>query len=308
MAPRNIFVIGATGQQGSATITNLLDHPADTTPSIHVLGLTRDLTSSKSKALSEKYPSTLALVQGTIDDPEAIFSAHPDINALYLFTLRGKEDIIGKAWIDTALSHNVSQIVLSTVDRGGDERSWTNPTDIPHFMKKHAVEIHLRDKAEEVAKSGKQLFWTIFRPAAFLDNMNPVAFGKFFGAMWSTMPADRKIQFVSTRDVGLFAAKALADPAGWDRKAVALAGDEMTYGEARETFQRVVGQPLPQTWSIFGRGLLWSIDDLGKMFKWFDKEGGYGAKIEGLRRQEPRLQTFETWLRETSGWKSSISK
>jgi hypothetical protein len=108
---------------------------------------------------------------------------------------------------------------------------------------------------------------------------------------------------VSVRDVGLFAAKALADPAGWDQKAVSLAGVDMTLTQAREVFTRVVGGELPQTWQLFARILLWVIPGVADMFKWFETDG-YGADIAALKKIEPTLQDYETWLKETSRWKA----
>ena len=38
---------------------------------------------------------------------------------------------------------------------------------------------------------------------------------------------------------------------------------------------------------------------VGKMFDWFEREG-YGVDLAELRRREPGLQDFDTWLRESS--------
>ena len=37
------------------------------------------------------------------------------------------------------------------------------------------------------------------------------------------------------------------------------------------------------------------------MFNWFEKEG-YGADIQALRKTEPSLQDFGTWLRDSSAF------
>jgi uncharacterized protein YbjT (DUF2867 family) len=300
MASRKVLILGATGQQGSATISGLLDLPP-TTPPIHILALTRDLASPRAKGLVEAHRGSITLVQGDMKDPSYAFASHKDIASVYLFTMPGAEDAVGKSWVDAAVAAGVTQIVLSTVDRGGAEKSWENPTDVRHFFEKHAIELYLRDKAEEVAKKGGILKWTVLRPTAFLDNLKPSMFGKMFAAMWSASPPEKTLQFISTRDLGLFAAKALEDPDGWDRKAIALAGEEMSYTQARETFRRVVGQEMPQAWQILGRGMLWGLPDVGKMFAFFWREG-FGADIKELKKIEPELQNFEEWLSESSGW------
>jgi len=53
--------------------------------------------------------------------------------------------------------------VYSSVERGGDEKSWENPTLIPHFASKHRIELHLREAAED------KMMWTILRPTAFME-------------------------------------------------------------------------------------------------------------------------------------------
>ncbi|WYZ43422.1 hypothetical protein EsH8_VI_001121 [Colletotrichum jinshuiense] len=305
---RKVLVLGATGKQGSAVVDALLELPASSLP-LEILALTRSPDSAKIKSLidaAQPKGVTITPVQGDLkDSPAQVLTAHPRIDTAFIVTTIGNEDVVGKAWIDGAIDAEANQIVLTSVDRGGD-KSWTNPTDVPHFYQKHAAEVHLRDRADELDKTGRSLRWTILRPTAFFDNANPGMFGKVFAAMWSTLPADRSLQLVSSRDIGLFAARAISDPEKWDRRAVSLAGEDITYEKAREVFKRVVGSEMPQTYTIFGQGLMWAVADVGKMFEFFRREG-YGADVQALRKEEPRLQNFETWLKESSGWKNEIS-
>ncbi|GKT44339.1 NmrA-like family domain-containing protein [Colletotrichum spaethianum] len=303
---RKVLVLGATGKQGAAVVDALLELPASSPP-LEILALTRNPDSAKVQSLIDFAKTkgvTVTPVQGDLKDSQTqVFQAHPRIDTAFIVTTIGNEDVIGKAWVDAAIDANAAQIVLTSVDRGGDDKSWENPTDVPHFLQKHAIEVHLRDRADELKKDGRQLRWTILRPTAFLDNTNPGMFGKMFAAMWSTLPADRSLQLVSVRDIGLFAAKAIGNPEKWDRRAVSLAGEDVTYAKAREVFKKVVGSDMPQTYTIFGQGMLWAIADVGKMFEFFKREG-YGADIQALRKEEPRLQDFEAWLKESSGWKN----
>ncbi|UQC90615.1 NmrA-like family protein [Colletotrichum lupini] len=291
---KKVLVLGATGKQGAAVVDALLDLPSSS-PTLEILALTRSPESAKIKSLIETAKAkgvTVTPVKGDLkDSPAPVFEAHPRVDTVFVVTTIGNEDAIGKAWVDAAIDKGeASQIVLTSVDRGGEDKSWVNPTDVPHFLQKHAIEVYLRDRADELEKNGRKFRWTILRPTAFLDNTNPGMFGKL----------------VSVRDIGLFAAKAVGNPEQWDRRAVSLAGDSITYAQARETFKRVVGSDMPQTYTIFGQGMLWAIADVGKMFEFFRTEG-YGADIQVLRKEEPRLQTFEAWLKESSGWKNEMS-
>ncbi|KAK0738036.1 hypothetical protein B0T18DRAFT_394397 [Schizothecium vesticola] len=304
MATQTILVLGATGKQGGATIKSLLDRPKDASP-IHILALTRNPSSPAAQTLATAHPDVVELVQGDSTTPEPIFSARPkgSIHAVYVVTLPGKvsEETQAIPLIEAAVAHGVQHIVLSSVDRGGDEKSWTNPTKIKHFYEKHNIELHLRELAR--AQPGK-FTWTILRPVAFLDNWAPGMMGKMFSAMIAaSMKPTTKLQLVSARDIGMFAAAALTDPERWAGRAVGLAGDELTLGEAQEKFERVTGQTLPQTWTFLGSLLLWMVADVGNMFAFFEEEG-YGADIEARRRELP-TQDFETWLREGSQFEYS---
>lgn len=107
------------------------------------------------------------------------------------------------------------------------------------------------------------------------------------------MPADQKMQLVSAHDIGVFAARALLDPQGWNGKAVGLAGCEMSFEDGRTAFRVVVKTELPTTWAVVAHGVLWWVSEAKTSFEWF-RECGYWADIASLRRLEPGLQDFET--------------
>jgi len=297
MASKNILVVGATGQQGGATVRALLELQKSNPP-IHILGLTRDASSAKAKTLVEAHKGVVDLVQGDATNPKPIFASQRrgSIDALFVVTTPGKvpEEQQAIPLIDAAVEHGVKHIVFSSVERGGDEKSWTNPTNIKHFAEKHNIEIHLRDKAK---KEAGKFTWTIVRPVAFMDNWD--AFGSMMGALLAaSLRPDQKLQLVSVRDIGKFSAAALTDPAKWSGRAFGLAGDELTLDEQKEVFKKVTGSNLPQTYTFLGKGLMWGVKEMGAMFRWFGTDG-YGADIAARRKEIP-TQTFEDWLKDGS--------
>jgi len=299
MAPRKILIVGATGQQGQATIDALQRSPARE-PAAEILALTRSAASPKAAALKKKFPN-ITLVEGDTRTPGPIFDAHPDIQAVFLVTAPPEEEPQAMPLIDVACSgtNKVDHIVFSSVDRGGDEVSWSNPTTVSHFAAKHRIELHLRDACE---KSPKDIRWTILRPTGFMDNYNPGSFGSLMASLWAKgMPPDRKMQLISVHDIGLFAARALLDPQGWNGRALGLASCEMSFDEVKTAFRDVVGKELPMTWSVVARGVLWWVAEAKTSFVWF-RESGYQANIEELRNMEPGLQDFKAWLKESSRW------
>ncbi|GKT40773.1 uncharacterized protein ColSpa_00954 [Colletotrichum spaethianum] len=291
-----MLVIGATGRTGSATISALTTLPNPP----KILALTRSPSSPKSKSLLASASSSVTLVEGTPEDPNPIFATHSPISAIYLVTVPPADEAQAIPLIDAAIAHSVPHIVFSSVDRGGDAASWENPTAVPHFAAKHRVELHLRDKTRGTATR-----WTILRPTGFMENYVPSAglMGSVMGGLWATMPRDRKMQLISARDIGLLAARALVDgpEEGWADRTLGLAGDEISFAEAEEAFQRVVGRAMPRTWGGVGSVMRWAFEDAGRSMEWFEEEG-YKADIGKLRGMEPRLQTWERWLRESSGW------
>src|SRR6185295_6662343 len=106
------------------------------------------------------------------------------------------------------------------------------------------------------------------------------SFCKMFAAMWLGM-GEKKLQLVSTRDIGIFAAKAFAeyDTEPFRNQAISLAGDELTQAEANEVFWKVYGRPMPRTYVFWGTLLQTMIAEVGTMFSWF-KEEGYGSDIQ----------------------------
>lgn len=303
--PRRFLICGATGQQGGAVIKALL---AEQFPyPIEVLALTRKTTSPAAKRL-ESNPK-VKLLAGDLDNVPAVFEAAGGKDAIYAVFLVttpsmkkpqpgvvDKEVAQGCAMFDCALANGVKHFVFSSVDRGGDEKSWDNTTKIPHFITKHDIEQHIREKTE--GQDG--MTYTILRPVAFMDNYQPNIMGRIFAAAWAQMEP-KKLQMVAVRDIGIIAAKALRDPESLDFKntAIGLAGDELAQSEGNEAMWEAKGRPMVQTYWLIASFLKWALADVGVMFKWFEEEG-YGADLAKCRRLNPSMMSFKTWLKEES--------
>lgn len=165
-----ILVTGATGNQGGAVINAIL---AEKDQNFTILAVTRDASSNSSQKLAKKSQS-IKLVQGNLDDVPAIFKAAKEVVkepiwGVYSVQISmGKgvtyegEIAQGKAMVDESVKNGVEHFVYSSVDRGGDEKSWEVETPIPHFQTKYHIERYLKEKAG-------QMGWTILRPVAFMD-------------------------------------------------------------------------------------------------------------------------------------------
>ncbi|WVQ98674.1 hypothetical protein IAU59_005805 [Kwoniella sp. CBS 9459] len=307
---RSLLITGATGKQGGALIDHLISRPSTTT-NFTILALTRDPNSASARRLASKSPA-IKLIKGDLDAVPAVFdaakAASPShsiwgVYSVQAYSPKSVQDVRdalevkqGIALIDQAIKEGVSHFVYSSVDRGGEERSWENPTEIPHFKTKHLIEHHLRDAA-----SSSKMGWTILRPVAFMDNLEPGFFGKvLLTAMRDTLK-DKPLQWIATSDIGFFGAEALEDPVGWNHRALSIAGDSLTFEQLSNSFKRSTGSQAGTTYGFFGSALRTGVKDVRLMLDWFYEEG-YSADLSELRRLKPDLMDMETWIKTKSAF------
>jgi len=305
---RVYLITGATGKQGGSVVEALLNSPSFSPSNHTIVGVTRSPDSASAKTLAAKSPA-IKVIQGDFNDIPALFKTASEVTAQPVWGVfsvqvpMGKgqttdsEEKYGKGLVDEALKQGVKQFVYTSVERGGDEKSWTTPTEVPHFISKHHVELHLRDQAKDT------MGWTILRPVAFMENLTPTFFGKAFATMLREGLGGKSLQMVATSDIGYFAAQALLKPDEYRHKAIGLAGDELTYSQVSDIFAKRTGSPVPVTYGFVASGLLWGIKDLGMMFNFFRTEG-YGVDIKAVKKMNPGMLDMETWLEKKSAFQT----
>lgn len=308
-APGPILVTLATGRQGTAVIKALLALPSP--PSL-ILAVTRSATSPGAQKLAALSQERIKLVEGTTDDVPALFKAAATaagpqgVWGIYLVQLpqglgNDNEKEQGTAVVDAALAAGVKHFVYSSIDRGGDEKSWQNRTSVPHFATKHDVELYLRDRA--TAQSG--MTWTVLRPVAFMENLEPgMQTRVFLAALKATFPSPKKtLQWVATSDIGVFAAKAFENSSEYNGKAIGIASEDLTLEQLAQKFKNATGKPLTPTFSLLGSILNSAMKELGAMVHWFAKEG-YGVDIAKAKQIHPGMVGFEQWIAKDSKFKA----
>ncbi|GLA99141.1 hypothetical protein AtubIFM61612_010763 [Aspergillus tubingensis] len=295
-----VLITGATGKQGGALIRNLLLRKAP----FEILAVTRNTSSASAQKLAS-LSANIKLVEGDLDNPGAIFRnaqrlATSPIWGVYSVQAaigNKAEETQGKALIDESIRQKVKFFVYSSVDRGGEEHSFQNPTKIPHFIKKHNIEHHLVNRSKD-----GNMDWVILRPAAFFENLTPDFFGKVFTTCFKMALAGKPLQLVATSDIGYFGAEAFLNPEKYKGRAISLAGDELTFEGMGLIFEQKTGQPLPMTFRPICSLFMAMMKDMGYMFQWFRNEG-YRADIPKLREIHPEIMDFATWLKKESGFK-----
>jgi uncharacterized protein YbjT (DUF2867 family) len=209
------------------------------------------------------------------------------------------EEQQGKALVTAAIANGVKHFVYSSVDRGGEQKSFSTPTDIPHFIGKHNIEKHLMSST-----SGGQMGWTILRTVAFMDNFTPDFQGKVLPtALRDVMPKNKPLQLVSVKDIGKFAAKAFLDPERYNGKAVGVAADELTFSQIDQTFLETTGQRVPVTFGPVVKMISWLSKEFGYMVRWFGTDG-FAVNIDDCKKEVPDIMDFKTWLEKESKWKN----
>lgn len=302
---RAILITGATGNQGGSVIDALV---AKQPSGFLLLAVTRNAHSASAKRLVAKSAS-IKLVEGDLNSVPALFESAKQVagtsplwGVCSVQASMGKSVTLdgeirqGKALIDESIKARVQHFVYSSVERGGDERSWDSATPVPHFKTKHEIEHYLRDSTS----NGKSpMSWTILRPVIFMDNLVPGFASKVFLTTLRDVIKEKPLQWVATADIGFFAAKALYNPSTWQNRAVGLAGDELTFRQLSQGFQKVTGEPAGTTFGVLGKALKYSISEVGIMVDWF-KDDGYAANLPEIRRIHPNVTTMEQYLEKSA--------
>jgi len=270
-----IAVLGATGQQGAATVDALLER------ALRVRAITRSVDSPAARALTTR---NVAVVAADLDTPESIRIAFEGAAAAFAMTSftapRWAEGEIshGRAILDAARGAGLPFLVFSSV--GGAERN----TGIPHFESKRRIEEFLIGSVPV----------NIIRPTFFMENLpETIARDGAELIVRLPMPGDVPLQMISVRDIGK-AAAALLTRRELGTAPVEIAGDEVT----GERIARLVAQRFgaPATFVQVPLDVLGSNEDVKSMFRWFATAPSFRADFDRTRALVPDVENLPQWL------------
>ncbi|MFJ9419488.1 NmrA/HSCARG family protein [Streptomyces sp. NPDC101227] len=275
-ADRTVLVTGSTGRQGGATAARLL---AD---GWRVRVLVRK---GREGAVDGLVRTGAEAVTGDLDDPASLAAAVDGAYGVFGVTPDDKDperEVRRGGNLATAAAHaGVRHFVFASV--GGAER----PNGIGYWAAKRAVE-------ERIAALG--LPATVLRPVRFMENhtVPGLPFGGITedGELVHLFPPDVPVQLVATRDIGVFAALALAHPEEYLGRALELAGDELTSRQAAAVISEFTGRPITYRHLPAERAGLPA--RAARAFA--DPAGIWHADIPALRARHPELTDFRTWL------------
>ncbi|RJS20823.1 NmrA/HSCARG family protein [Corallococcus sp. H22C18031201] len=277
-----IVVLGATGQQGGATVRQLLAegwkvralvrHPA------------REAASALARAGVELVPGNMG-DRGSLDaalrGAHGVFSVQPSQGQVAAGVTSADEIRFGKNVADAAKATGIRHLVYTSA--GGAERG----TGASHYESKWEIEQH-------IARLGLRA--TVLRPMAFMELFAQPEFGVPEGVLRFLNQPDRGLQLIAVEDIGRFAALAFAQPERFIGEALELAGDRLTGPQMAQAIGSALGRAI--TYAQVPRELLAGNPDMLKLVDFANDDGGK-ADIAGLRARHAGLLSFDAWLQRT---------
>ena len=275
---KTILIIGATGAQGGSVTHALLEK------GYKLIAYTRNVKSANAQALAQQ---GVSLIEGDLSNIKTLTAAMQKADTVFAVTTpfeSGTDSEIQQGYniADAAKAAKVEHLVFSSVSDAN------NSTGVPHFDSKYKVE-------QRIVENG--LNYTFVAPVFFMENhiaawtIPSLQEGKLSVAM----PNDRKLQQVSVRDIGYFAATVIAMEEEAYGLRVNIAGDELTGDETANILSAASGRSITFQ-SVEPQYLRSHSEDLYLMFKWFD-EVGYSANLTDLQRDfsDVQWQSLSEW-------------
>ncbi|MEU6581329.1 NmrA/HSCARG family protein [Nocardia sp. NPDC046763] len=283
-----VLVVGATGRQGSATATALLERGRP------VRAFVRNPDAPQARRLRD---AGAELTVGDLDDEESLRTAMDGVHGVFLMLTMmdgvhislaavADEERRGKAVADLAAKAGVAHLVYSSLHGVGAG------SGIEYYDAKEHIEDHIRALG---------LPATVLRPVSFMDNFatynRPSRDGNHL-VLALPVPPDLPMPLIAIRDIGRFAALAFDRPAEFLGRTLDLAGDIPTPTQIAETLSRAAGLA-PRTVQVPVEQIRAFDEQVGKMFAFFNSRPAPAIDVPALRTALPDLMTLDAWLTAT---------
>ncbi len=219
MGATTVLVTGATGTVSTALLGALKG-----TPSLRVRALIRD--PAKAEGLKK---DGVEVAHGDLEEPDTLAEAFDGVDILWLLTpASALEPSMGSNAVLAAKQAKVKHIVRNSAIKAGHDAPNRNG-------RLHAL-------VEEAVKASG-IPWTILRPHYYMQNLLSSAGSVASDGMLYMNMGQGRVGMIDGRDVGVFAARVIEDPAGHAGKTYTPTGPQATtMAEAAETLSSVLGK------------------------------------------------------------------
>ncbi|MBB2926679.1 NmrA/HSCARG family protein [Paraburkholderia silvatlantica] len=280
---KRILVFGATGQQGGAVASSLLEK------GWHVRALVRNPDSVRAQTLAA---SGVELSQGDFSDVTSlktamtgvygVFSVQPSSGQGAVYGVSDADEVrYGKTIAEIAMNAGVQHLVYTSVNAAGSTK-----TGMGHFDSKAEIEAYIQSIG---------IFHTIVRPAGFMELLMLPGMGLDKGIFTSFVRPDQNGQVIATQDIGMIVATIFGDPNRFANQTIEIAGDTVTGASLQDSLSRAAGKPI--TYHRFPDSLLRENAFLGRLAALFDDGRLAGnADIASLTSTFGPLLSFDAWL------------
>ncbi|MBP4138361.1 NmrA/HSCARG family protein [Flavobacterium geliluteum] len=278
---KSILVTGATGQRGGATVQELLKF------GFQVKAFIRNKNSPKARELTKLGAE---LIEGDLLNFETFKTTLNEVDAVYMILPPvwdmneeedNKEADLGIAFIDLMKEKKIKFVIYSSVFMADKHKSFR-----PRF--KHTIEDHLW-------KSGLKA--TVLHPATFMENFLMPSSGITEGKLYNFMPQGKKVPYISTEDIGIFARIIFQNPDNYAGQTIELLGDKIDEIEILNALQTSLGINLELV-QLSLEELTAQNPLFGKLIEMFTYEPFLSVHLEALRILNPKLLSFSSWLEE----------
>lgn len=304
-AKRTIVVVGATGAQGGGVARAIL---RDTGGPFRARAVTRKASSEKAAELERLGGD---VVEADLDDVASLKRAFEGAYGAYCVTnywehFSPERELSQAAnMAEAAKDAGIEHVIWSTLE---DTREWMSLDDdrMPTLMGKYKVP-HFDAKGE-----ANHLFTEREVPTTFLLTSfyweNFIYFGLQpqrgpDGVLAITMPmGDKKLPGIASEDIGKCAYGIFRRGRELVGQTVGIAGEHVTGQQMAEGLTRALGQEVRYNdvpADVFRGFGFPGADDVGNMFQFKRDFNEYycGVRdVEGARKLNPDLQTFDQWL------------
>jgi len=302
MSSPTVFVCGATGHQGGALTTHLLQQ------NIQVHTITRNVQSEAAQKLQSR---GVTLVEGDFDNGEILRKAMTNCTSLFLNISPNHQDPSAelsqaKHVLSIAKEIGVKQVIYA------GSMGTVNPERMTHWIPNSLVANVILSKQsieKEIRNSGFE-YWSILRPGNFMSNfLDPLVrmYSGFVetGKFTTAFTPETVLPMVDPYDTGRFAAAAVSQPTQFHEKEIEIASQMMGIEEIISDLAKATGREMQviflseeeiqekmKTDPFLGPQLL--LRDM-VLFIEFEKVKGWGLKLNTfagfLEREEERVQS-----------------